>query len=119
MSSRLPAKEPLRNFPKRIDADCYNRARLALHRIANPLRLPLTEHRGLDAILYEDCWLVVDSLQADEPVMAWVEFARRQALHEPVECVLKLYHTHAGLVMGTALEDLDKVLSDELAALKQ
>ena len=117
MSSRLPSQEPLRTFPKRIEADCYNRVRLALRRISNPLRVALPGHRGLEAILYEDCWLVVDSLQSDEPVLAWVEFARRQALHEPVACALKLYHTHAGLVMGTALDALDATLNEELSAI--
>jgi len=116
MSARLPDREPLRSFPKRIEAECYNRARLALHRIANPLRVELPDHRGLEAVLNEDCWLVVDSLSADEPILAWVDFEHRQALHEPVACVLRLYHVQAGLVMGTALDALDLVLREELAA---
>jgi hypothetical protein len=107
--------EPLRTFPKRIEAACYNRARLALHRIAKPLRLALSEHRGLEVILDDDCWLVVDTLNNDQLILAWTQFEQhRSALHEPVACVLHLYHVHAGLVMGTALEDLDRALTEQL-----
>ncbi|MHB8729331.1 MAG: hypothetical protein ACYC9K_09910 [Sulfuricaulis sp.] len=117
MTLHLPHQEPLRTFPKLIEADNYNRVRLALKRLPRPLRVELPDHRGLDALLDDDGWLVVDTLQADQPVLAWVEFGHRSALHEPVACVLKLYHVHAGLVMGTALEALDKALKQRLAEL--
>jgi hypothetical protein len=117
MSPRLPRQEPLRTFPKLIEADFYNRVRLALNRLSRPLRVELPDHRGLEAILDDNGWLVVDSLKADQPVLAWVEFGHRDGLHEPVACVLKLYHVHAGLVMGTALEALHKALADRLTAM--
>jgi hypothetical protein len=117
MPPRFPNLEPLRSFPKHIEADCYNHVRLALKRLSRPLRLALPDHRGLEVVLDDDGWLIVDSLQADQPVLAWVDFNhRRDSLHEPVECVLKLYHVHAGLVMGTALEALDKALAGRLTA---
>ena len=116
--ARLPTQEPLRTYPKNIDAACYNRVRLALNRFERPLRVVLPDHRGLEAVLDYDCWLVVDSLQSDQPVLVWADFDhRRDSLHEPVTCVLRLYHTHAGLVMGTALAALEKALSDRLAGL--
>ncbi len=109
--------KPLRVFPKTIEAACYNRARLALIRIANPLRLTLPRHRGLKAILSDKTWLVVDSLNSDNPVLAWSDFAKadRAALHEPVSCRLSLFHNHAGLIMGTALEALETALAEILA----
>ena len=116
MPPRLPSQEPLRTFPKLIEADCYNRVRLALHRLPRPLRVELPDHRGLEALLDDDGWLVVDTLQADQPVLAWVDFGHRNGLNEPVACVLKTYHVHAGLVMGTALEALARALTDRLAA---
>lgn len=107
------ALPPLRVFPKLVDATTFNRARLALHRIANPLRTSLTGHRGLDVVLRETQWLCVDACNGDLPILAWRDFAthRRDALHVPIECRLYLYHLHAGLIMGTALESLSKALA--------
>jgi hypothetical protein len=42
---------PLRIFSKKIEAACYNRGRLALLRLGDPLRVPLPLHRGLVVIL--------------------------------------------------------------------
>jgi hypothetical protein len=110
----LPA---LRSFPKRLEASCYNRVRLALGRFGRPLRLPLPQHRGLEAILDDDAWVCVDTTCDDLPVLAWLAFAvrGRSSLHEPVDCRLELYHWHAGLIMGTALEALDEALKARLA----
>jgi hypothetical protein len=109
----LPVDRPaLRTFPKNIEAQDFNRVRLALARLAKPSRLSLPDHRGLDAILDDDCWLVVDSLKDDQPLLAWTAFKRpHAALHEPVTCELLLYHVHAGLIMGTALDALVAAVS--------
>jgi len=111
----LPIDRPaLRTFPKNIEAQDFNRVRLALARLAKPLRLSLPEHRGLDAILDDDGWLVVDSLKDDQPLLAWTAFRRpHAALHEPVTCELRLYHVHAGLIMGTALDALVAAVSQQ------
>lgn len=111
---------PLRVMPKTIEAVCYNHAHLALLRISNPLRVELPDHRGLEIILSRHDWLCVDSANDDQPIMAWLDFDTRshnQALHEPVPCLLRLYHMHAGLVMGSALDALNQSLVDKLAAL--
>lgn len=101
----------LRVFPKIIEAPDFNRIRLILGHSTKPLRLSLPHHRGLDVILDDEAWLVVDSLKGDEPVLAWTAFKRpHTALHEPVSCEVRLYHTHAGLIMGTALEALIGVM---------
>ncbi len=109
--------KPLRVFPKMIEAACYNRARLALIRVANPLQLTLPRHRGLRVILSDKAWLVVDSLNSDNPVLVWSDFstADRSGLHEPVSCRLSLFHNHAGLIMGSALEALEAALAEILA----
>ena len=108
---------PLRSLPKRLEAAYYNRVRLALRRLGCPLRVALPRHRGLEAILDDDAWLCVDTTRDDLPVLAWRAFATcgRNSLHEPVDCRLDLYHWHAGLIMGTALEALDAALSTRLA----
>ncbi len=109
---------PLRVMPKIIEAACYNQVRLALLRLGSPLRVPLPEHRGLEIILENHHWLCVDSAFDDQPIMAWLDFDTRrhnQALHEPVPCELRLYHTHAGLVMGSALDAMEQSLSLRLA----
>ena len=108
---------PLHLMEKTIDADYYNHVRLALMRIANPLRVELPGHRGLEIILHDSYWFCIDSLRDDQPVMAWCDFDTRvhnQALHQPVTCRLCIYHLHAGLVMGSALEALDQTLVEKL-----
>jgi hypothetical protein len=107
---------PLHIMPKVIEAATFNLARLALLRVANPLRVSLTDHRCLDIILSQQQWLCVDACSEDQPILAWREFdmLRRDALHQPINCKLYMYHMHAGLVMGTARDSLAQVLTDLL-----
>ena len=97
--------QPWRIFPKTIEATCYNRGRLALLRIGYPLRVTLQQHRGLEVILSNTAWLCVDSNADDQPILAWREFQihGRLNLYQPVSCELWLYHSCAGLIMGSAL----------------
>lgn len=117
LSKRLSELTARRAMPKRVEARCFNDARVALHRIGNPLRLALPDHRGLEVIIADDGWLCVDSLQGDMPILAWCNFASsaREGLHEPVCCELRLYHMHAGLIMGSAVDSLTEVLDALLA----
>jgi len=112
---------PWRIIPKQIEAAYYNRARLALLRINNPLRVPLAQHRGLEVILHDDYWLCVDSFSDDQWIMAWREFRihARDNLFEPIECTLWLYHHCAGLITGSALEDLYQGVEIELDTQKE
>ncbi len=107
---------PLRIMPKRIEAACYNRVRLALLRLDNPLRLTLTQHRGLEVILYDDNWVCVDGFADDQLVLAWRAFQThgRDNLFEPIACDLWLYHHCAGLIMGSALDDLQQAIERRL-----
>jgi hypothetical protein len=106
----------LRTFPKLIEANCYNRARLALHRLGRPLRVAIDGHRGLEVILDDRCWLCVDSFHDDVPVLAWCRFDTkgRWDLQAPVCCSLEVYHIHGGLVMGSVLEALKPALDQRL-----
>jgi len=113
---------PLRLMEKTIEADYYNHVRLALMRISNPLRVALPGHRGLEIILHDSYWFCIDSLNDDQPIMAWCDFDtsnHNKALHHPVTCRLCLYHMHAGLIMGSALEGLDQILVQKLDSLRQ
>jgi len=114
----MPPDSPiaLRIFPKCIDASCYNAIRLALRRIANPLRIDLPHHRGLSVILDDNVWFCVDGFHEDLPVLAWRDFEvrERSSLQEVVNCQLHLYHSHAGLIMGSALEALECTVVQQL-----
>lgn len=118
MDPRIDSIRPLRVIPKTIEAVCYNHVRLALRRLSNPLRVDLPDHPGLEIILNDHHWLCIDSIYDDQPIMLWLDFdtcSHNQALHNPVPCQLRLYHTHAGLVMGSALDALDQALIENLA----
>lgn len=110
-------KTPLRVLPKTIGAADFNRVRLALRRLGRPLRVTLGTHRGLEVILDNQAWLCVDTLHHDQLILAWRSFdtAERYGLHEDVPCELCLYHSHAGLIMGSALEQLGQSLEQRLA----
>ncbi|UCH54077.1 MAG: hypothetical protein JSW09_04675 [Pseudomonadota bacterium] len=117
MDDRLVDREPWRVFPKTIEAKCFNSVRLALQRIARPLRIALSDHRGLEVILDDNDWLVVDSVAGDMPILLWCDFKSndRDNLHKPIACQIRLYHSHAGLIMGTALEALDRAVTEVLS----
>lgn len=108
----------LRVMPKTIEAAYYNHVRLALRRLGNPIRVNLPAHRTLDVILSDEVWLCVDDGHDDQPIMAWTDFDTRkhnQALYEAVPCKLRLYHMHAGLIMGSALDALEQSLVQRLS----
>ncbi|MBL1276742.1 MAG: hypothetical protein COB30_011705 [Ectothiorhodospiraceae bacterium] len=118
MTQPIDSIHSLKVMSKIIDAVCYNHARLALLRISNPLRIEIPDHRCLEAILSDDYWLCVDSCQEDQPILAWCDFDKHDhnaALHQPIPCQLRLYHSHAGLIMGSALDSLDRALTEVLS----
>ncbi|HKJ75784.1 MAG TPA: hypothetical protein VKA64_01120 [Gammaproteobacteria bacterium] len=105
----LDGLTPLRVMPKRIDADCYNRIRVRLLRTRRlPVRVAVPDHRGLEIILTHHVWLGLDAYRDDLPILSWSRFKTRErtGLHEPVMCRLCLYHIHAGMIMGSALQAL-------------
>lgn len=119
MDNQVDCLEPLHIMSKVIEATCYNHVRLALLRIANPLRISLPNHRGLEIILHNKYWLCVDSLQNDQPIMAWCDFnthKHNSGLLEPIPCKLRFFHTHASLIMGSALDALNQTLTERFAS---
>lgn len=120
MPNPLDDHHTLHTMHKIIAAEDYNRVRLALKRIGNPLQFELTSMRCLEIILNDQYWLCFDSCMDDQPVMAWTAFevSGRSALNAPVECELRLYHVHGGLVMGEVLEELGHSLETMLDSKK-
>ena len=113
MATRLRDIPPLRSLPLSVEAVRYNRVRLALRRLANPLRLELP--RGIDMFLEDTSWLCMHG-ESEFPLVEWAEFAPSgRALHEPVRCVMHLYHVHAGLISSTSLATMDALLQARLA----
>jgi hypothetical protein len=102
----------------RVPADHFNRVRLALLRVGNPLRLELKHLRTLDLLLGDAYWACVDRGMSDLPVIAWTHFqtASRRGLHEPVECQVRHYHVDAGVILQTLFTDMAEVLDQRLAA---
>jgi hypothetical protein len=95
----------------------YNRVRLALSRLENPLRIELINLRGLDIIIDDEAWVCVDRTLNDLPIFAWTDFenAARKSLYEPVQCRLRFYHNHADLICGTVLDLIHRNLDNRLA----
>ena len=112
MPNPLDDQQASHTLHKIIPAEDYNRVRLALLRISNPMRIELQGMRCLDIILNDQYWLCIDPCVNDRPIMAWTDFQStdRSAIHTPVSCMLRLYHMHAGLVMGEVLEALGRTL---------
>ena len=120
MPNPLDEHDTLHTMRKVIPAEHYNRVRLALKRLSNPLLVELSPMRQLKIILLDQYWLCFDFCMNDMPVLAWTEFETlgRSALNEPVECELRLYHCHAGMIMGEVLQTLDHSLETMLDSKK-
>jgi hypothetical protein len=112
--SRLNEIPTLKSRPTTVTAERYNRVRLALRRLENPLRIELPKLRSLDLILEADIWAIVDRDLNDIPVVAWTDFEHRSSLHQPVPCMLRYYHAHADAIMEKALQKLDVILEARL-----
>lgn len=106
---------PLHIMHKQLDAGDYNAIRVVMLRERLPLEVHIKDFRCLLFILDEAAWICIDECQNNLPVLAWTNFktAHRSALNAPVECELRLYHMHAGLVMGPVLEGLVKLMTQQ------
>lgn len=100
-------------------AEDYNLVHIALNRLGSPIRIELPRLRTLDLILEKDAWIVVDRSLNDIPVVAWIDFkvAHREALHEPVACERRTYHTHALLIVDKVIEAMHLILGERLGAI--
>lgn len=116
VETRLNSVPALKVMDSVVAAKHYNRVRLALVRLDNPLRFPLPHLRGLDMLLTDEAWVCVDRTLDDLPVLAWTDFQvhGRLALHAPVPCRLRFFHAYAGLIVGTLLQDVAVILAERL-----
>lgn len=119
MKPRLYDVPVLKAMSSYIEAHYYNRVRLALCRLGNPLRIELINLRGLDIYLDNDDWVCVDRTLNDSPIFAWTDFESqgRDNLCEPVSCQLRFYHNHADLICGTVLDLVYRNLDTQLSQL--
>lgn len=116
MKSRL---EDLPTFETRqaaAKAIHYNLVHVALKRLGTPLRFVLPKLQNLDLHLEKEAWIVVDKSMSDIPIMAWVDFdtSGRANLHKDIPCTLKIYHSHAGLLIKTVMEAMTLLIGEQL-----
>lgn len=106
---------PLREFPKTIDAACFNTVRIALLRLGSPLRIELNRPR-LVMLIESKHWVAVPLWDESLPFLLWKDFdpVPRHNLHDSVHCTLVLLHHCAGLIMGTVLDALHHELRAQL-----
>lgn len=116
MAMKLDDVPVIKIKPAVVEAEKYNRVRLGLLRLENPLRFALPGLRGMDAVITDKAWICVDRTLYDLPVLAWTEFetSSRSGLHEPVTCKLYHYHVHANVIAGTVLNTVDRLLQERL-----
>lgn len=118
MKSRLNDVPSLREIHTVIAPQRFNSIRLGLLRLGAPLRIELDGLRHLDMLLDDDAWICVDRSLNDLPVMAWTDFhtGARRGLNDPVTCRLRLFHSHAAVILNSTLEAVERKLGERLAA---
>ena len=101
-----------------LDAALYNLWRRSRLRLGSPLRLPLPGLKQMVLILDDDSWVVVDEVQYDLPVLAWVNFRDhgRDNLYKPIPCTLNYYHYMASRLRGKVLVLMGEALEARLNA---
>lgn len=115
MSINSSETSSLRIVSKTIDAGYYNRVRLGLLRLGDPLRIELPELH-VEVVFRDQHWACI-SKETQSPLLLWTDFnGRRDALFAPVACTLHLYHVHAGLLAAIALEATHDILRQRLNA---
>ena len=116
MTTRIHDMPVYASQSEQLAAPLYNLWRRARLHLALPLRIELPQLKQMALILEPDCWVVVDQVQYDLPVLAWVEFqdTGRSSLHTPVTCTLNYYHYMASQLRGRVLTLLEQELEARL-----
>jgi len=110
------------NFPvyqtldSEVSALHFNHVQYALKQLGGEIRLSLPKLRSLDLILQKNAWVIVDRSLNDVPIAVWTGFSieKRDNLHQPINCSLKYFHMHAGLVIKRSLEAMELMLGELL-----
>jgi len=99
-----------------LDAIYYNHVQIALNRLGESLRMSIPRLKTLDLILQRDAWIIVDRAFNDIPIAAWTNFdlARREGLHSPVHCQIRLFHANGGMILRRVLEAMEMLLGEQL-----
>ncbi len=97
-----------------LDALHYNHVQVALNRLGENLRMTLPKMKTLDLILQRDAWIIVDRSFNDLPIAAWTNFdlERREGLHAPVHCQIRLFVPNAGILLKRVLEAMEMLLGE-------
>lgn len=116
MKSRLEDLPTFETCQATVKAHHYNLVQVALKRLGEPQRFNLPKLRNLDLHLEKEAWIVVDKSLNDIPVMAWIDFdiSHRTALHEDIACTLKIYHSHASILIEKVMEAMSLLLGEQL-----
>jgi len=116
MKSKLEDLPTFETLQVVVEAIHYNLVQVALRRLGSPLRFELPKLRTLDLHLEHDAWIVVDNSLNDIPVMAWVDFdtSERDNLHKDIPCTLKIYHSHASILIEKVLEAMTLLIGEQL-----
>lgn len=115
-------KSQLDNLPRYsteealLPAAVFNKVNLGLHRLADPLCIPIHGLRHLEIEFDHETWICRDVSLNNIPVLAWTEFnaTTRDSLHEDISCKLYTYHAHAMLIVDTIMEQVDIELTNRL-----
>ena len=117
MSTRIDGMPVYATQADHLDASLYNLWRRARLHLGSPLRLPLQGLKQMVLILEDDSWVVVDEIQYDMPVLAWVNFqdSGRDNLHKPIHCTLNFYHYLAIRLRDKVLARMGEALEQRLS----
>lgn len=104
-----------------ISAVYYNAVQTAFHRFGDEIRLYIPELKTVDLVLQRDAWIIVDRALNDAPVAAWTNFdvERRDALHTPVHCQLRLFHANGGIIIKRVLDAMELLLGEQLGEMDE
>jgi len=116
MKSRIDNLPSFETRHTQVKAIHYNLVQVALKRLGSPLLFALPKLRNLDLYLEKDVWIVVDKSLNNIPIMAWIDFetSERASLHEDIPCTLKIYHSHAGILIKKIMEAMTLLIGEQL-----
>jgi len=102
---------PIRVQPRKLAKEDYNAVRLGILRLNNPLHLELEGIRGLRCVLNDTAWIFLDGYKGELPLLAWTNFQPRESISASIDCELRLYHMHAGLLISKSLDALQNTIN--------